>query len=187
MNLIQRDESLAENKADCIADWSLHYVIAFTLQRVRLGIQLLYRFARPIRFGIVGVSGVVVNSVVLWVLVHIVALPPVIASIVATEVAIINNFFLNDSWTFRRIDSHHSLIQRFLRFNGVSLGGLIITVTALTLLMAIGYFPLLIANLLAIGCATIWNYALNSRWTWGAKVQTMTAETSKNTEKEEIV
>jgi len=127
---------------------------------------LLHRFARPLRFGVVGVSGIVVNSAILWVLVRELDLAVALGSVIATEAAILCNFMLNDSWTFRGA-RQRSLGGRLLRFNGVALGGMAITAGMLTALTSYTHLHLLIANLLAVGAATVWNYVVNSRWTWG--------------------
>ena len=127
---------------------------------------LLARFTRPLRFGLVGLSGMLVNSAVLWALVVGVKLPMLLASVMATEMAILSNFMLNDRWTFGSVARERSLGQRLLRFNGVALGGMAITSGTLILLTSYGRLPLLIANLLAVGAAMVWNYVVNSRWTW---------------------
>ena len=133
-------------------------------------VPTLHRLRRPIRFGLVGLSGVVVNTSVLWALLRAVHLPVLLASAVATEIAILSNFALNDCWTFHAVRQHPFLI-RLLRFNGVSLGGLSITALLLTLLTSYSGLHLLLANLLAIGGAMTWNYVVNSRWTWRDKSQ----------------
>jgi dolichol-phosphate mannosyltransferase len=129
-------------------------------------IQLLFkRLARPLRFGVVGLSGMVVNSAILWVLVRELHLAVTLGSLLATEAAILSNFLLNDRWTFRGA-REQSIIQRMLRFNGVALGGMAITAGMLTALTRYTHLHLLVANLLAVGAATGWNYIVNSRWTW---------------------
>jgi dolichol-phosphate mannosyltransferase len=123
------------------------------------------RLGRPLRFGIVGLSGIVVNSAILWVLVRELHLAVTLGSVVATEAAILSNFLLNDRWTFRGA-RERSFIQRMVRFNGVALGGMAITAGILTALTHYTHLHLLFANLLAVGAATGWNYIVNSRWTW---------------------
>lgn len=118
------------------------------------------------RFGVVGLSGVVVNSLILWALVQHVGLGVAVASALATEVAIITNFLLNDHWTFGPGQRAHSFAQRLLRYNGVCLGGLVITAVVLLALTTLLALPLLLANFVAVLCAMAWNYSLNSRWTW---------------------
>jgi dolichol-phosphate mannosyltransferase len=131
-------------------------------------LSTLNRLRRPIRFGLVGLSGVVVNTSVLWVLARSAHLPVPLASMLATEIAILSNFALNDRWTFRAA-RQYPVLTRLLRFNGVSLGGLAITTLLVTLLTGYAELHLLLANLLAIGGATIWNYTVNSRWTWSGQ------------------
>lgn len=124
------------------------------------------RFTRQVRFGLVGVSGIVINSTALWLLVRGLHLAIPFASVLATEMAIVSNFLLNDRWTFGDTTAHRSPAQRFVRFNGVALGGMAITALVLTLLTHYAQLNLLTANVLAVGAATIWNYVANSRWTW---------------------
>jgi dolichol-phosphate mannosyltransferase len=131
-----------------------------TFQGIRL------RLARPIRFGMVGISGIVVNSAILWVLAREFDLAVPLASAIATEVSILTNFLLNDRWTFRGAGRERPMRARLLRYNGIALGGLALTTGLLTLLTSVSQLPLLIANLLAIAVATAWNYVGNSRWTW---------------------
>ena len=126
----------------------------------------LGRLVRPACYGAVGLSGVVVNTAVLWTLVALLGLPLLVASVLATETAILNNFFLNDRWTFRSSGEHSSLVQRLLRFNAVSLGGMAINALLLMVLTYYAGLYLLIANLIAVGGAMCWNYMINSRWTW---------------------
>jgi dolichol-phosphate mannosyltransferase len=133
---------------------------------MRLTSQILFqRFARPLRFGVVGLSGIVMNSAILWVLVRELHLAVLLGSVLATEAAILSNFLLNDRWTFRGA-REHSFRQRLVRFNGVALGGMAITAGILTALATYTHLHLLFANLLAVGAATGWNYVVNSRWTW---------------------
>jgi putative flippase GtrA len=133
------------------------------------------RFTRPLRFGVVGLSGVAVNTAILWGLVSGARLPVLLASALATETAILSNFLLNDRWTFQAEAQHSAsvlhgaFLLRLLRFNGVSLAGMAITIAVLSVLTADGHFHLLLANLFAVGTAMVWNYVVNSRWTWGGR------------------
>lgn len=121
---------------------------------------------RALRFALVGLAGVVINSAILWAVVSFTPLPLLIASGIATEAAIIHNFLLNDRWTFRDRAGSASRMIRLARFNSVALGGIVITMGLLVTLTSWVGLPLLAANLLAIGGGTIWNYLVNSWWTW---------------------
>ncbi|HEU5103619.1 MAG TPA: GtrA family protein [Roseiflexaceae bacterium] len=127
----------------------------------------LRQFGPVFRFGLVGLSGVAVNSAVLWALVAAGLTVP-IASMGATEAAVVSNFLLNDRWTFADCATPLPRWQRFLRFNGVALGGMLLAAALLTALTTYGRVPLLLANLLAVGARLAWNYTINTRLTWRA-------------------
>jgi len=80
--------------------------------------------------------------------------------------AILSNFALNDRWTFRGVASRHTWVGRMCRYNAIAAGGALISLAMLAALtFGIGMHYLL-ANLVAIGAGTIWNYVVNSRLTW---------------------
>jgi dolichol-phosphate mannosyltransferase len=122
------------------------------------------RLTRLGRFLVVGGTGVLVNSLALLVLFQWAHLALVLASALAAELAIVNNFWWNDRWTFKRTQLSW---QRFARFNLVSLAGLIITTGTLWVLVRQLGVYYLTANLLGIAVATAWNFVANSLWTWG--------------------
>jgi putative flippase GtrA len=122
------------------------------------------RLTRLSKFLAVGGTGVLVNSLALFILFQWVHLPLVIASALSTELGIVNNFYWNDRWTFGRTQFS---LRRFAQFNLVSLAGLVIaTCTLWGLVRSLGVYYLA-ANLLGITAATAWNFAANSFWTWG--------------------
>jgi len=123
--------------------------------------------ARPVvrtalRFGAVGLVGVVVNETLLHAL-HVWAQAPVtFAAIAATEAAILINYTANELWTFGlRPDA-----GRLVRYQLTSLAGLVISLVTLQVLLAVTPLRLLVANLVAIAAATTWNFAVNFTWTW---------------------
>jgi dolichol-phosphate mannosyltransferase len=114
----------------------------------------------------VGGSGVVVNMGVLTLLVSVGGWQPFVAAPIAGEVAIINNFLLNDRWTFRDKRSGRSLFERGLRYNGLTLGGVLISIATLTTLVYVFRMHYIVANLFAIAAGTAWNYSMNAWLTW---------------------
>jgi putative flippase GtrA len=116
------------------------------------------------KFMLVGGTGVLVNNLALLILFQWVHLPLLLASVLASGLAIINNFYWNDRWTFK---STRISLSRFARFNLVSLSGLLITTGTLWVLVTHLHLYYLVANLLGISLAMVWNFAVNSRWTWG--------------------
>jgi dolichol-phosphate mannosyltransferase len=133
------------------------------------------------QFLLVGLSGTVVNLLVLWVLVEA-GLPHFPAALAATEISILNNFFWNDCWTFRGTACHGSLLSRLGRFQ---------LVTSFTAALTLGLFWLLYNNLqlhyllaqfIAIGLATVLNFVINSRVTWSTPAKLSMAGTGKEIE-----
>jgi len=118
---------------------------------------------KAVKFGIVGASGVVVNSVALFILHDLLDLSLLAASPIAVELAILNNFVWNNFWTFR---TQGVQLARLAKFNLVSLGGLVITTIVLNTLVAYTGMYYLLANLIAIGVAMTWNFGINFLWTW---------------------
>jgi putative flippase GtrA len=106
-----------------------------------------------------------VNTVLLWVLTEAVGLHPLIAAVLATEAAILSNFLLNDRSTFQEATASVSWTRRAFRYNCGALAGLVISVGVLALLTRLGMYYL-VANLLAIGVAMVWNYAVSCLFTW---------------------
>lgn len=89
-----------------------------------LGIKDKQRF---IKFGTVGFLGYLVNALSLLLFTRWGWASP-LAWGVSTELAIINNFILNNLWTFKseKITGLGKLLAKFAQFNGTSLGALLI-------------------------------------------------------------
>lgn len=121
-------------------------------------------FESAIKFAIVGVSGIFVNLMMLYLIVEILSINYLIAGVIATECAILSNFSLNDKWTF--LNSHHMPRKnRFLTFQAVSIGGLLINFVIYAILTALGMWYM-IAQLIGIFIAFAWNFVINRRKTW---------------------
>lgn len=124
---------------------------------------------RFIRFGIVGLSGVLINNGLLWLLAENSGFPFYLCSLIAIEISIITNFLFNDNWTW--VDKRKgNLLTRFLRYNtSTAFSSIFINIFILLFLkewIGLAYIP---ANLIGIGCGMISNYILNSIWTYGNK------------------
>jgi putative flippase GtrA len=113
-----------------------------------------------------GGIGVGVNSALLYLLSEAGGLNHLLAAALATEATILCNFALNDCWTFHDARSTVSWRRRAVRYNSIALGGLGISLAVLALAMRELRLYYLIANMFAIGAATLWNYIVNARFTW---------------------
>jgi dolichol-phosphate mannosyltransferase len=123
---------------------------------------------RIVRFGLVGASGVLVNYTLLYLLAGVGGLNHLAAAALATEAAILSNFIFNNLWTFGDVRPRTTWRRRVTQYNLFCLGGLVISVTVLAILSYLLHIHYLIANIFAIGAATVWNYTANHCWTWPA-------------------
>jgi dolichol-phosphate mannosyltransferase len=123
----------------------------------------LWRF---LKFCIVGLSGVGVNLGALWLLKEKAGLYDVLASAIAIEISIITNFLFNNYFTFSDRRKTGSFILRLLQFNLVSLAGAGINLGLFTLFTHTVHIYYLLAQIIGIAVATLWNYFLNTIWTW---------------------
>jgi dolichol-phosphate mannosyltransferase len=116
----------------------------------------------------VGISGIAVNLGILFVLVEFCALNKDLASPVAIEFAVLNNFIWNDLWTFRSVENQKvsGRLQRLVTFNIVSVGGAVINYAIFLMLTSWFAVYYLAAQFIGILVGFIWNFLINRRITW---------------------
>jgi putative flippase GtrA len=117
---------------------------------------------RFVKFSAVGMAGVAVQLGALWALAH--ALPAVVATLFAVEIALLHNFLWHEVWTWRGLPPA-ARWTRLLRFHA-SNGLISLASNALFTWLFHQYWtlPLLAANLAAIGITAILNFALADLW-----------------------
>jgi dolichol-phosphate mannosyltransferase len=121
-----------------------------------------------IKFMLVGLSGVVVNEGVYWLLTRFGGLAAYdwLAVIIGIEVSIITNFVLNDTFTFAKRRAGKSFMGRLLKFNLICIAGAAIQWGLFMLFTRVfGVYDLL-SNFIGIVVAFLWNYFVNRNWTW---------------------
>lgn len=87
---------------------------------------------------------------------------------ISVETSIISNFLLNDVFTFadRRSGKAAAFGGRLLKFNLISLPGWGLNQGTFFVLHTVLGVYYLLASLVGIALATLWNYFANRRWTW---------------------
>jgi dolichol-phosphate mannosyltransferase len=128
--------------------------------------------ARFVRFALVGLTGVVVDMGVLYLLSD----PSTLgwgltrSKVIASSAAIVNNFLWNDLWTFGDIAARQSGMQHRLRrlakFAAVCGLGVVLNVVLLNLMFNLLHMNRYVANLIAIAIVTGWNFGLNVKLSW---------------------
>jgi len=117
------------------------------------------------KFGLVGISGIVVNEGLLALFTEVIILPLALAGAVAIESSILSNFLLNNFWTWRDA-RHKSFRHRIFSYHSVALIAGLVNYFILIALTMLGMHPLL-ANLIGIAFGTLINFLLNQHWTFG--------------------
>jgi dolichol-phosphate mannosyltransferase len=145
------------------ADYLRHLV------RLRLASLPIARF---LRFAVVGLSGVVVDMGLLYLLSDPASLGWGLtrSKLIAAEMAIVNNFFWNDAWTFRDASIRQTRwpqrARRFAKFQAICLAGLLLNTILLNVQFNLLGMNRYVANAIAIVVVTGWNFWLNLKLSW---------------------
>ena len=142
--------------------------VEYVRHLVRLRLALLPpRFAK---FAAVGLSGVAVDMAILWLLKGRLGWPLTPAKLVAAEMAMANNFLWNDLWTFGDLAEKQGYgmarLRRFAKFNGICAAGLALSVGLLEMQVGLFRINTYVANAVAIGVTTGWNFWMNKIFSW---------------------
>jgi putative flippase GtrA len=118
-----------------------------------------------VRFGLVGLSGMVVNLVVLTALLRLPRSVPAttaqaVAETVATQVAIVWNFALTEGWVFRRTHAPVGRLRRFAGFWAVCMVALAVQLPLSSLLDAAFGIGYVVATSAALAILVVARFAL---------------------------
>lgn len=145
----------------------------FLLHLARLRADTLAQ-SRFIRFALVGLSGVVVDMGLLFLLSdpRALGLGLTRSKLVAAEAALLNNFHWNDRWTFGDLVPEQralrATLKRLAKFQLICMAGVALNVLLLNLQFNLLGVNRYLANAVAIGVVTGWNYLLNRTLSWRA-------------------
>lgn len=135
--------------------------------------------AKYLKFAFIGGIGALINLVVLWTAAEVFFVYYLWAAVLAFVIADTNNFIWNRLWTFR---SKGNLLAQYSQFLVVSMDGLMLNLILLKALVeeflpALGIGEdkasvyLVVAQVIAIFLVSLFNFAANSLWTFGADVK----------------
>nr|WP_290227417.1 glycosyltransferase [Trichocoleus desertorum] len=137
------------------------------LGRLRLALS---PFGRFIRFGFVGLTGLFVDMSVFYLLREELQLGLTTSNTISVELAIINNFFWNDAWTFSDVSSRQQgwrqRAKRLLKFNVVCLLGLVLNTLIVNGLYNVFHVNQYAAKMIAIAVVLFWNFWINLKLSW---------------------
>jgi putative flippase GtrA len=119
---------------------------------------------RIIKFGVVGMSGMVIDFGTTWICKEKLKINKYIANSTGFVCAMFSNYILNRFWTFESTDNH--IATQFTKFLFVSLIGLGINNLLLYILVKNTKLNFYLLKLMVIGIVFIWNYFANLLYTF---------------------
>lgn len=122
-------------------------------------------FTKLLRFGLVGLSGVVVDFGVTWICKEKLRFHKYLANSLGFCVATISNYLLNKYWTFKVFGSQGMFLE-FSKFAGFALVGLLINNLVVFLLHGKLNLNFYLSKLIAIAIVSIWNFFGNYIYTF---------------------
>lgn len=152
--------SAQRSTLELAADWT--WALA---RRIHLGTRKPANWLQLFKFGLVGVSGYVVNLLVFALLAEGAGVHHIPAAVGAFLVAVLNNFWWNRHWTFRARSGHAGF--QAARFFAVSVVALGVNLAVLEILVTGAEFAELPAQALAVAVAMPVNFIGNKLWTFG--------------------
>lgn len=175
-----RAEGYSKNKVVNYTYDILTYALDARLHQWGINAPIFYMTRRVktlLKFALVGLTGTVVDFIFYNLFINFANLRPATAKGISTEIAIINNFFLNNAWTFRYRKTGKSIWQKLVMFNLVSLGGLFLSVMIVKILhslygdgdaqilgLTFPYYNLYFFT--TIPPVMMWNFTVNHLITW---------------------
>ncbi|WP_063794968.1 GtrA family protein [Kitasatospora sp. MBT66] len=129
-----------------------------------------------IKFGAVGLSGVVVNFAIFWICINGLHLAPVRSNIAATSIAIATNYLGYRYWLYRDRDaaSRKREIMLFLAFSGI---GMLIDTGLLGIakyMFGLANLELLAAKVVGLGLGTVFRFVSYRTWVFKAVPEPVT-------------
>jgi putative flippase GtrA len=121
-------------------------------------------FLRLLKFGIVGLLGMVIDFGITWLFKEKIRINRYVANALGFSCAVICNFLLNRAWTF---GSHAANVEgQLFRFIAVSLAGLGLNTAIVYYFSRRQELNFYLSKGLAIIIVFVWNYAANAYFTF---------------------
>ncbi|MEI7733817.1 MAG: GtrA family protein [Ferruginibacter sp.] len=122
------------------------------------------QLVRLAKFGMVGCTGIGIDFSVTWLCKEKLKWNKYVANSTGFSFAVVNNYLLNRYYTFQNNDPGISL--QFLKFLLISMIGLALSTGLLFLIQKNTRLNFYISKAIVIGLVFIWNYSINSLFTF---------------------
>ena len=125
----------------------------------------LFFTVRLLKFGLVGISGMLVDFGLTWLCKEKLKWNRYLANSIGFSAAVVNNFLINRYWTFSD-SAVHDTPKQFTSFALIALAGLGLNNTILYLFHKKAGLNFYVSKLIAIAIVFIWNYFANIYFTF---------------------
>lgn len=132
-------------------------------------LRLDLRILRLVKFGIVGASGLLVNTALLALLAQFTRLQVVVCVVIATEASIAWNFALSDKWVFAGTAERQGRLRRFALFAAVNNTAIALSGPLIWLLVSGLELRYVLANLLSIVGLILARFVVCETFIWDAR------------------
>jgi dolichol-phosphate mannosyltransferase len=143
---------------------SLREGVRYVSQLTKLRLSGIGRFSR---FGVVGLTGLAVNMIVLAALTDVAGLYYLASAILATQVSTGWNYLLTDHWVFSGRDHRRKAWERAALFFAMNNAALLIRGPILFLLTSMLGVNYLISNFISLAAMTLLRFLAADLWIWG--------------------
>jgi dolichol-phosphate mannosyltransferase len=144
------------------------------LWRLRLGL-IAQRFAR---FGLVGLTGLAVNTLALAALTEVGGVYYLLSAVLASQVSTLWNFCLTDFWVFRGRQSRRGRLGRLGLYALMNNAALALRAPMLFVLASLFGVHYLLANLLSLLVLTVVRFLVADMWIWAKDPMAVSAPAS---------
>ena len=131
--------------------------------------RLLRSLLSPSKFARVGILGIGVNQVTLYLLVDGLGVQLLIAALLSSQVSTLSNFVLTELWVFRGREVGGHRIWRYLTFNLLNLTTQVIRLPVLHVMTEIAGIHYLVSNMVALGLTFGVRYLVADNWIWAGR------------------
>lgn len=127
------------------------------------------RSLRLIKFGLVGLSGYVVNTAALALFTDLIGIHYMVGAVMATQASTTWNYLFTDSWVYGSRDSQRSHFARFSMFWLMNNATLVLRLPLLWLLTSVLGLHYLISNVVSLGVVTVARFWASDEYIWDSQ------------------
>lgn len=112
-----------------------------------------------IKFGVTGVSGLVIDFLLTWFFKDELHINKFVANAIGFSTAVTSNYIINRQWTFK--DKQSKAVPQFVAFLAVSLIGLMLNSSVIFLFNTLLSVNFYLSKAVAVFIVFFWNFSLN--------------------------